>query len=67
MAHLLPRLISAVMSWLDAANLRNRVYTLQDRVETLELALLDIERMTDDERIRRLIETKKIDKKKFTK
>jgi hypothetical protein len=55
------------MSWLDAANLRNRVYTLQDRVDTLEIALLDIERMTDDERIRKLIETKKIDKKKFAK
>lgn len=56
MAHLLPRLISAVMSWLDAANLRNRVYTLQDRVEILETGLEDIERMTDDARIKRLIQ-----------
>jgi uncharacterized protein YlxW (UPF0749 family) len=44
------------MSWLDAANLRSRVYTLQDRVEILETGLEDIERMTDDARIKRLIQ-----------
>jgi hypothetical protein len=55
LADLIPRLISLILSWLDAGNLRTRVYTLQSRIEVLETALEDIERMTDNEQIRRLI------------
>jgi len=33
------------MSLLDSANLRNRVYTQQQRIEQLELALEDIDRI----------------------
>lgn len=52
---LLPRLIGAVMSWLDSANLRNRVYTQQDRIDTLETALDDVHRMTPDPKIKALV------------
>jgi hypothetical protein len=55
LADLIPRLISLTLSWLDAGNLRTRVYTLQTRIDILETALEDIERMTDNEQIRRLI------------
>jgi len=45
-AHLIiPRLIAALLSLLDMANLRNRVYTLEQRVSQLELAIEDIERI----------------------
>lgn len=43
-----------LMSWMDASNLRDRVYTLQDRVDTLHIALTDIERMTPDPKIKAL-------------
>ena len=44
--HLLfARLISSLMSLLDSANLRNRVYAQQQRIDTLELAIEDIARI----------------------
>jgi hypothetical protein len=46
-----------VLSWLDHGNLRNQVYQLKDRVETLEIALEDIERMNKDPLIAKLIKT----------
>jgi predicted KAP-like P-loop ATPase len=39
------KLVSAVMSWLDATNLRNRVYQLQEDQEILLTALDDIARI----------------------
>jgi hypothetical protein len=42
---LIARLISAVGSWLDASNLRNRVYQLQEECEIMQTALEDIQRM----------------------
>jgi len=39
------RFISAVGSWIDAANLRNRVYSLKEENARLRLALEDVERM----------------------
>jgi hypothetical protein len=42
---LIARLISAIGSWLDASNLRNRVYQLQDDNEIMRIALEDIARM----------------------
>ena len=44
---LLPKLLSMIMSWLDAGNLRNRVYLLNDRLEIAKLALADIKRIDD--------------------
>jgi hypothetical protein len=42
---LVPKLIAAIMSLLDSANLRNRVYEQQERIDKLELAIEDIERI----------------------
>jgi hypothetical protein len=39
------KLVSAIGSWIDAANLRNRVYSLRDENARLRLALEDISRM----------------------
>jgi hypothetical protein len=44
-----------ILSWLDHGNLRNQVYELKDRVETLEIALDDIQRMNKDPLIAKLI------------
>jgi len=46
-AEILAKIVSMLMSWLDAANLRNRVYTQQQRIEQLELAIEDIERVNN--------------------
>jgi len=52
----LPKLISMILSWLDHGNLRNQVYELKDKVETLEIALDDIQRMNKDPLIAKLIQ-----------
>jgi len=41
----LARLIAGIISVLQASNLRNRVYSQQNRIDTLELAIEDIERI----------------------
>jgi predicted KAP-like P-loop ATPase len=48
--YLIARLISAIGSWLDASNLRNRVYQLQEENEILKTALDDIQRMDPEGR-----------------
>lgn len=45
-----------ILSWLDYGNLRNQVYELKDKVETLEIALDDIQRMNKDPLIAKLIQ-----------
>lgn len=45
----LARLVSAVLSWLDAANLRNQMYVQKERIEILETALEDINRINCDD------------------
>ena len=42
---LLPQLISRILSLLQASTLRDRYYTLEQRVEVLETAIDDIERI----------------------
>ena len=44
------RLLSAIGSWLDASNLRNRVYKLEEENEIMRVALEDIQRMDADGR-----------------
>lgn len=44
-SEIIARLISAIGSWLDASNLRNRVYRLEEEKELLRLALEDVGRM----------------------
>jgi hypothetical protein len=41
----IPRIISAVLSILQSTNLRNRVYAMEDRLDILETAIEDIERI----------------------
>ena len=48
---LIARFISAIGSWLDASNLRNRVYKLEGEKEIMLTALEDIRRMDVDGRI----------------
>ena len=43
--YVVAKLISAIGSWIDAANLRNRVYSLKEENARLRLALEDVERM----------------------
>ena len=40
-----PRLLSAILSILQSTNLRNRVYAMEDRLDILEVAIEDIERI----------------------
>ena len=47
-AQVLARLITAVMSIMDATNLRNRMYELKDEHEIMWTALDDISRMYPD-------------------
>jgi len=41
----LPRIISGILSLLQATKLRNRVYAMEDRLDILEVAIEDIERI----------------------
>jgi hypothetical protein len=45
---LLPKLLSAVLSVLQSTNLRNRVYAMEDRLDILETAMEDIERINSN-------------------
>jgi hypothetical protein len=49
LATVLPRLISMLLSWLDSANLRDRMYRQQQQIEILVTALDDIERINAGE------------------
>jgi len=48
---LLVRLFGAVMSWLQASNLRNQMYILKDKNEIMRTALEDIQRMDSEGRM----------------
>jgi hypothetical protein len=50
---LIARLVSAVGSWIDASNLRNRVYKMAEEAEIMMTALEDIERMSREEHIKK--------------
>ncbi len=52
-AYIVARLVSAVGSWIDASNLRNRVYKLAEENEIMMTALEDIERMSREDRIKK--------------
>ena len=48
---LIARFISAIGSWLDSSNLRNRVYKLQQENEIMRTSLEDIQRMDSEGRM----------------
>lgn len=50
---LIARAISAIGSWIDASNLRNRCYKMAEESEIMMTALEDIERMSQEDHIRR--------------
>jgi hypothetical protein len=50
---LIARFISAVGSWIDASNLRNKVYQQAEEAEIMMTALEDIERMSKEANIKR--------------
>ena len=62
-AYIVARLVSAIGSWIDASNLRNRCFKMAEESEIMMTALEDIERMSAEPRIkqyaRRAIETVK--------
>lgn len=60
-AYIVARLISAIGSWIEASNLRNRCFKMAEEAEIMMTALEDIERMSKEDRIkqyaRRAIDT----------
>jgi hypothetical protein len=50
---LIARLVSAIGSWIDSSNLRNRVYKMAEEAEIMMTALEDIERMSTEEHIKK--------------
>jgi hypothetical protein len=50
-SELIAKFISMLMSWLDASNLRNKVYKLQEENEIMRTALEDIQRMDAEGRV----------------
>ena len=50
-SQLIAKLISMLMSWIDAGNLRNRVYRLEEENELMRVGLEDIQRMDAEGRM----------------
>jgi predicted KAP-like P-loop ATPase len=50
-SQLIGKLVSMLMSWLQAGNLRNRMYVLQEENEIMRVALDDITRMDPEGRM----------------
>lgn len=48
---LIARFVSMLMSWLQAGNLRNRMYELQEQNELMRVGLEDIQRMDPEGRM----------------
>ena len=49
---IIAKVLTTVMSWLDAGNLRNRVYKMAEEAEIMHTALEDIERMSVEPKIK---------------
>jgi hypothetical protein len=45
------RLVSMLLSWLQAGNLRTRMYILEDKIEIMRTSLEDIQRMDPEGRL----------------
>lgn len=62
-SYIVARLVSAIGSWIDSSNLRNKVYKQAEEAEIMMTALEDIERMSKEDNIkkyaRKAIETVK--------
>lgn len=51
------KFVSMIMSWMQAGNLRNRVYLMAEEAEIMMTALEDIERMSSEARIKHYART----------
>jgi hypothetical protein len=47
------KILTTVMSWADAGNLRNRCFKMAEEAEIMMTALEDIERMSREEHIKK--------------
>jgi hypothetical protein len=47
------KILTTVMSWIDAGNLRNKLYQQAEEAEIMMTALEDIERMSTETNIKR--------------
>lgn len=56
-SYIVARLVSAVGSWIDSSNLRNKVYKQAEEAEIMMTALEDIERMSQEDNIKRYART----------
>lgn len=52
-SYIVARLVSAIGSWIDSSNLRNKVYKQAEEAEIMMTALEDIERMSSEDKIKR--------------
>lgn len=52
-SYLAGKLFTTIASWLDAGNLRNRVFKMAEEAEIMMTALEDIERMSSENKIKR--------------
>ena len=52
-SYLVAKIISTIASWIDAGNLRNKLYQQAEEAEIMMTALEDIERMSKEEKIKR--------------
>ena len=50
---ILGKILTTVMSWVDAGNLRNRMFLMAEEAEIMMTALEDIERMSREEHIKK--------------
>jgi hypothetical protein len=50
---ILGKILTTVMSWADAGNLRNKMYKMAEESEIMMTALEDIERMSKEENIKK--------------
>ena len=51
-SYFVSKIVTMVASWLDAGNLRNRVYKMAEEAEIMMTALEDIERMSTESKIK---------------
>ena len=54
---ILGKFVSMIMSWMQAGNLRNRMYLMAEEVEIMMTALEDIERMSTELKIKHYART----------
>ncbi len=52
-AYFIARAVSAIGSWIEASNLRNRCFKMAEEAEIMMTALEDIERMSSEDRIKK--------------